>query len=177
MPFSIGECIDGRYEIRALLRKGGMAEVYRAVDNTTGSDVVLKLPHVAIIGDMTAFSRYQREIEIARGLDHPGLQRLLPQSNTRYMVLDYVEGEAVIYRALRRKPAERYASMAALEQDLQHLDGVVLPEKYERGEPPPPPPGDLPPWRTTVPILAVVLALLLAFGFAAELLHRNLTPR
>jgi serine/threonine protein kinase len=94
MRHSIGECMDGRYEIRSLLGEGGMAEVYRALDATTGRDVVLKLPHMAIAGDLAAFNRYRREMEIARGLDHPGLQRLLSdEPNARCMVLEYVEGE------------------------------------------------------------------------------------
>jgi eukaryotic-like serine/threonine-protein kinase len=327
MRLAIGECIDGRYEICGLLGEGGMAEVYRAVDKTTGRDVVLKVPHVAIAGDMAAFNRYRREIEIANGLDHPGLQRLLSTPDARYMVLEYVDGqalrkylaaraplpveevlriavglaetlqyvhqqgivhrdlkpdnmligpdgrvtltdfgialryasrritfnhlsnavgtpdymapeqvrgergdartdvyamgvllfelltgvvpyptddaleamrrkvqtepplvrrlrpdvppalEAVIYRALRRRPEERHASMAALAHDLQHLDQVVVPAKYTPDVPPPPPLGDLPPWRTTLPILAIIVGILSALGIAAELLHRNLAPR
>jgi serine/threonine protein kinase len=327
MRYSTGECVDGRYEIYALLGEGGMAEVYRALDAVSKREVVLKLPHLAIIGDTSAFNRYQREMDIMAGLDHPGLQRLLSKPRARYMVLEYVDGEslrrhlvgrgqlpvdevlrigiqlaetlryvhdqgivhrdlkpdniligpdgkvtvadfgialrmasrrltfshlsnavgtpdymapeqvrgqrgdvrtdvyalgavlyelltgvvpypaedaldamrrkvltepplvrrlrpetplaleAVIYRALRRRPAERFASMAALGHDLEHLDEVALPEKYERDEPPPAPLGDLPPWRTTVPIAATVLGVLTLFGVVAELLHRNLAPR
>jgi serine/threonine-protein kinase len=36
--------------------------------------------------------------------------------------------EAVVWRALRREPAERYPSMAALEHDLTHLDAVEIPD-------------------------------------------------
>jgi serine/threonine protein kinase len=320
--------MDGRYEIRSLLGEGGMSEVYKALDTTTGCDVVLKLPHMAIAGDLAAFNRYRREMQIARGLEHPGLQRLLSdESNARYMVLQYVEGEplrkylgrngplpigdvlrigtelaetlqyvhdqgivhrdlkpdniligpdgrvtltdfgialrlasrrltfshlsnavgtpdymapeqvrgergdartdiyalgamlyelltgvvpypaedaleamrrkvhtepplvrrlrpdvplaleALIYRAIRRRPEERYASMAVLAHDLEHLDEVVLPEKYECDEPPPAPPGDLPPWRTTLPVLATILGILSVLGIGAELLHRNIAPR
>jgi serine/threonine protein kinase len=324
MRHSIGECVDGRYEIRALLGEGGMAEVYRAVDKTTDHEVVLKLPHLAIAGDLAAFNRYRREMEVAAGLDHPGLQRLLSEPNARFMVLDYVDGEtlraylaargplpvdevlrigielaetlqyvhdrgvvhrdlkpdniligpdgrvtltdfgialrlgsrrltfshlsnavgtpdymapeqvrgergdartdvyalgamlyelltgvvpypvedaleamrrkvqtdpplvrrarpdvplaleAVLYRALRRRPEERYASMAEVATDLAHLDGVVLPDKYEQDEPPPAPLGDLPPWRTTLPILAIVLGALATLGVLAEILHRTM---
>jgi hypothetical protein len=67
--------------------------------------------------------------------------------------------------------------MVALAHDLRDLDAVVLPDKYERDEPPPAPLGDLPPWRTTLPILAIVLGLLSVAGIAAELLHRNLSGR
>jgi len=84
--------------------------------------------------------------------------------------------EALVYQALRRRPAERYASMAALAHDLADLDAVVMPDKYELDLPPPAPLGDLPPWRTTLPILAIILGVSLALGVVAELLHRNMAP-
>ncbi|HEY2595163.1 MAG TPA: serine/threonine-protein kinase, partial [Chloroflexota bacterium] len=36
--------------------------------------------------------------------------------------------EAIVWRALRREPAERYASMADLRHDLTHLDEVQIPD-------------------------------------------------
>jgi len=327
MRHAIGDSVAGRYQIRALLAEGGMAEVYRAVDTSTGLDVVLKVPHISIAGDVAAFNRYRREIDIAHRLDHPGLQRLLSDANAPFMVFEYVEGEslrtylsrharlpieevlrigrqlaetlqyvheqgvvhrdlkpeniligpdgrvtltdfgialrvasrrltfshltnavgtpdymapeqvrgergdartdvyalgavlfelltgrvpypaedaleamrrkvetdpplvrrvrpdapvkleAILYRALRRRPEQRYPSMAAMHYDLTHLEQVVLPEKYEPDEPPPAPLGDLPPWRTTMPVLALVLAVLVVLGVAAELLHRGIAPR
>lgn len=61
MPYSIGEHVDGRYQICALLGEGGMAQVYRAVDTSIGRDVVLKEPHIAIAGDLDSFNRRPRE--------------------------------------------------------------------------------------------------------------------
>jgi eukaryotic-like serine/threonine-protein kinase len=84
--------------------------------------------------------------------------------------------QAIVYRALRRRPDERYASMADIRQDLERLDSVVIP-KYVADVPPPKPMGDLPPWRTTGPILAVILGALLLLGFLAEALHRSMPPR
>lgn len=323
MRHTIGDCIDSRYEIRALLGEGGMAEVYRAIDKDTGDEVVIKLPHLATAGDLTAFNRYRREIEVARGLDHPGLQRLRSAPRASYMVLDYVEGqtlraylaergrlpvdevqriaiqladalqyvhehgvihrdlkpdnvligpdghitltdfgialrlnsrrltfshlsnavgtpdymapeqvrgqrgdartdvyavgvmlyelltgvvpysaadaleamrrkvetdpplvrrlrpetppalEAIIYRCLRRRPEERYPNIAALAHDLANLAAVDIPDTYERDIPPPPPLGDLPSWRTSVPVLVVILAVLTLLGVLAEVLHRS----
>jgi hypothetical protein len=43
--------------------------------------------------------------------------------------------------------------------------------------PPPKPLGDLPPWRTTAPILGVILAVLALLGWLAEALHRGQLPR
>jgi hypothetical protein len=68
-------------------------------------------------------------------------------------------------------------ALGALLSDLLDLDGVVLPEKYELDEPPPAPLGDLPPWRTTLPIITIVLGVLLVLGVVAEQLHRNSGPR
>src|SRR5579871_2631937 len=88
---------------------------------------------------------------------------------------DAPEGlEVLLYRALRRRPAERYPSMAALRTDLSDLDAVRVPEKFEADEPPPVAPGDLPPWSTTLRILVVIAAALLLIGVAAELLHRGM---
>jgi serine/threonine-protein kinase len=326
MRHAMGDCVDGRYVIRELLGQGGMAEVYRAYDIKDERDVVIKQPHVGMAGDLSAYNRYRREIEVAAGLEHPGLQRLRSAPGASYMVLDYVEGqplrtylaqrgqlpvdeavrislqlaatlryvhehrivhrdlkpdniligpdgkvtltdfgialrldsrrltfshlsnavgtpdymapeqvrgqrgdartdvyalgvilyelltgvvpypaedaleairrkvgtdpplvhrlrpdapvplEAVIYRALRRRPEERYQSMAELSHDLARLDEVAVPERYQRDIPPPPPLGDLPPWRTTLPIIVIVLAGLVLLGMLAEALHRGLGP-
>jgi serine/threonine-protein kinase len=84
--------------------------------------------------------------------------------------------EAVVYLALHRTPAERYASFAKLDHDLAHLDTVRIPQ-YRPDVPPPQPLGDLPPWRTTSRILLVVFTVLAAFAILAELAHRTLPPR
>ena len=81
--------------------------------------------------------------------------------------------EAVLYRALRRRPDERYASMATLGHDLANLDEVVVPDSYAVDIPPPKPAGDLPPARTLLPILAAILGLLLVLGVVAQLAHRG----
>jgi eukaryotic-like serine/threonine-protein kinase len=80
--------------------------------------------------------------------------------------------EAVVYRALRRRPVERYQSMAELGHDLAHLDEVTIPV-YRADVPPPKPLGDLPPWRTTIPIFLILFGLLAAVGVLAQFAHRS----
>jgi len=41
---------------------------------------------------------------------------------------DLPQLEAVVWRALRREPSDRYSSMAAVRQDLEHLEMVQIPE-------------------------------------------------
>ncbi len=81
--------------------------------------------------------------------------------------------EAVVWRALRREPAERYASMADLRYDLTHLDEVKIPE-YPAGA------GPAVVSREHVLNAGVVIAaivLIAVLGIVAELVHRAQVPR
>ena len=76
--------------------------------------------------------------------------------------------EAVVFRALRREPRDRYPSMAALRHDLQHLDEVEIPHYANVNTP-----------RRGMPqhFMAILLALtlllgLILLGVLAELAHR-----
>src|SRR5579871_482096 len=95
MRYAIGDCVRDRYEIRALLGAGASAEAYRAFDRNAGHDVVLKIPHLTIAGDLVAFNHYRREMDIASRLKHPGLQRVLSDPSEPFMVLEYIEGQSL----------------------------------------------------------------------------------
>jgi serine/threonine-protein kinase len=84
-----------------------MAQVYRTVNTTTGLDVVLKVPHASIAGDLTAFNRCHREIDIAARLDHPGLQHLLSEPNAAFMVFEYIDGESLRASCARASTTSR----------------------------------------------------------------------
>jgi eukaryotic-like serine/threonine-protein kinase len=77
--------------------------------------------------------------------------------------------EAVVWRALRRDPSERYPSMAALRHDLQHLDQVEIPEyPSETGSRPLVSREHL----VNAGVIVGVLLVLALLGLAAELVHR-----
>jgi len=90
-----GEQID-RYEIVGPLGEGAYAEIYKATDIETGMTVVLKCPNPQLFADPGLFQRYRRETDIARKLDHPGVQRSVDLGESRtepYLALEYVEGD------------------------------------------------------------------------------------
>jgi serine/threonine protein kinase len=104
--FAPGQRLD-RYEIVELLGAGAYAELYKAKDTTTDKTVVLKCPNPTMFADPSLYSRYRREAEVAKRLDHPGVQRALDTGEHRtepYLVLDYIEGEPLRFR-LRSGPA------------------------------------------------------------------------
>jgi serine/threonine-protein kinase len=76
--------------------------------------------------------------------------------------------EAVVWRALRRDPADRYASMAALRADLTHLETVPIPDY-------PADTGARPRVRreyvVNTAIVVGVLVLLAVIGVIAQLAH------
>ena len=67
----IGSVIDDRFEILALLGKGGMGMVYRAKQRSIGRDVALKLIDRRFEEDVVAVKRFLREAKLASQLSHP----------------------------------------------------------------------------------------------------------
>ena len=126
-----GASLD-QFRVVAAIGHGAYSDVYLARD-PTGRQVVLKCPHEAIMGDVSTFDRFRRELEIARHLDHPGIQRPIEFTEDRsrpYMVMEYVEGEplrAVLTRE-KRLPVERavdYGCQLAAAMAHAHERGVV----------------------------------------------------
>lgn len=134
MRLDSGQRVNG-YEIDAVLGAGGTSEVYHARDPRTGEQVVLKVPHSQLIGDLSAYNRFQREIAIGQRLQHPHIQRLLGTGKldngvTPYIVLEYVEGQSLRHYLDQNKPlpideAVRIAAQLAGALAHCHGQGVV----------------------------------------------------
>ena len=58
----------GRYEIRSLLVKGGMGEVYLAYDNTLRRQVALKLLPAQFTQNKSRLQRFEREAYAASAM-------------------------------------------------------------------------------------------------------------
>ncbi len=134
LQYEVGETVDGRFRVIEPLGHGGMGATYRAVDMTTGTPVVVKIPSLALIGDPATFSRYERELKIGQLLEHPRVQRLIGSGQLRggapYMVLEYVEGEPMRRYLSEHAPlplAEAIRLTAQVAETLQycHEHGVV----------------------------------------------------
>lgn len=72
-----------------------MDTVFRAVDVRTGREVAIKLPHPEIEGDQVFAERFQREQEIGRHFDHPGIMKVIADDHhsQNYMVMEWFEGK------------------------------------------------------------------------------------
>ncbi|HHU11870.1 MAG TPA: protein kinase, partial [Clostridiaceae bacterium] len=93
-----GDILGGRYEIVRPLGQGGMAHVFLAHDQETGSDVALKVMRTELIGDPDFVRRFATEARAAASLDHPNIVRVLDygqDGDIRYIIQEYVDGRTL----------------------------------------------------------------------------------
>jgi serine/threonine-protein kinase len=100
MSLKIGQQLAS-YEITALLGTGGMGEVYRARDSNLKREVAIKVLPDEFSRDADRVGRFQREAEVLASLSHPNIGSiydLAQAGQTRYLVLELVEGETLAHR-------------------------------------------------------------------------------
>src|SRR5262245_13110192 len=88
----------GNYDIRELIGKGGMGEVYRAHDTKLGRDVALKVLPEQVSRDADRVARFKREARLLASLNHPNIATIhgLEEENaTHFLVMELVEGETL----------------------------------------------------------------------------------
>jgi len=91
----IGRVLDNRYELVEFVGKGGMALVYRAVDQRTGHSVAVKILRPEYNQDAEFSSRFEREATTASRMSHHNIVNLLDvgqDGDIRYLVMEYVNG-------------------------------------------------------------------------------------
>ena len=126
-----GDQLD-RYRIDSLVARSGMASIFRATDTRTGRPVAIKVPHPEMEGDPIFFDRFNREAEIGKKLDHPGVVKVLndEERSRRYMALEWVDGKLLrqILNEVKKLPAERAIKITlglCKTLDYIHSQGVV----------------------------------------------------
>lgn len=96
--------VGGRYQMEGLLGRGGMAEVWRAVDTRLGRPVAVKQLRADLATDPTFQARFRREAQSAAGLNHPTIVAVYdtgeePDPHTGvsvpYIVMELVEGQTL----------------------------------------------------------------------------------
>lgn len=103
-PTRIG---NGRYEIRSLIGRGGMAEVHRGYDTALSRVVAIKMLRLDLVKDPIFLARFRREAQASASLNHENIvavydtgeeNTLLPDGSTvpiPYIVMEHVEGHTV----------------------------------------------------------------------------------
>ena len=98
-PLAQNTLIQNRYLIVHLIGKGGMGEVYLAVDQRLGSAVALKRTFFA--GDEMLSTAFEREARILARMRHPVLPKVsdhFSEGEEQYLVMEHISGDDLAKR-------------------------------------------------------------------------------
>jgi serine/threonine protein kinase len=98
-PLAQNTLIQNRYLIVHLIGKGGMGEVYLAVDQRLGSAVALKRTYFA--GDEMLGSAFEREARTLARMRHPVLPKVsdhFGEGEEQYLVMEHIAGDDLAKR-------------------------------------------------------------------------------
>ncbi|WP_437751993.1 serine/threonine-protein kinase [Sorangium sp. So ce1389] len=138
---SPGALFQGRFLIDRLLGRGGMGEVWAALDTRLERPVAIKIIHRALAGEARYAERFLREMKLVARVAHPSIVRLYDAGATAdgrlFMVMERVSGVALreliaggarldVVRALHYAIQIADALATAHEAELVHRD--VKPE-------------------------------------------------
>jgi beta-lactam-binding protein with PASTA domain/tRNA A-37 threonylcarbamoyl transferase component Bud32 len=91
----VGHLLDGRYQVRARIARGGMATVYLATDLRLERRVAIKVMHGHLADDAAFRDRFIQEARSAARLAHPNVVNVFDQgqdSDMAYLVMEYLQG-------------------------------------------------------------------------------------
>ena len=125
--------LNGRYELRRRIARGGMAEVYLARDQMLDRPVAIKVLYPEFAADPAFVERFRREAQAAANLNHPSIVGVYDggtYGGTNFIVLEYVRGRtlaeelAEVGRLAPDRVAEVGAAIAGA-LSFAHRSGVV----------------------------------------------------
>ncbi len=108
----------GKYQVKELLGRGAMAEVYRAFQPNLEREVAIKVIHTHLAKTPQFVERFRTEAKIIAALRHPGIVQVFDfdiEDDLFYMVMEYVPGESLKdYLAARRAAGQQILLSKAL---------------------------------------------------------------
>jgi len=87
--------IKGRYRLVAQQGSGGMAVIYKAIDEDLERTVALKILRPSLTNDEEFLKRFRNEARNVANLSHPNIVTVFDvgsYDNTHYIVMEYIDG-------------------------------------------------------------------------------------
>ena len=130
--YAPGATLDGRFTIERLLGRGGMGEVYLALDGRLNERVAIKTIRGKLLPDASIRRRFLAEIQTARRVTHRNVCRifdLFEQEGDPFFSMEYVEGDPLKEWLADAQPQARARRRVALELAegllAAHRNGVL----------------------------------------------------
>jgi serine/threonine-protein kinase len=122
-----------RYRVTEKIGSGGMADVFKAVDDVLGRTVAVKVLHPRYASEENFVARFRQEAQAAANLSHPNIVNMYDwgrEGETYYIVMEYVNGTDLKTLAATRGPIEpakaaEYASQVCAALSVAHGYDII----------------------------------------------------
>ncbi|MFB6247128.1 MAG: protein kinase [Salinibacter sp.] len=129
----VREAMAQDYDIQKELGRGGMAIVYKAVQESLGRDVALKVLPQGMTHDRKMLERFHREARSAAQLNHPHIVTIFDEgelNGVHYMAMEYLEGRnlhTIVQEQGPVSPEQGVTLLAPVAEALgyAHQEGTV----------------------------------------------------
>jgi eukaryotic-like serine/threonine-protein kinase len=134
MNLDPGHIVDNKYRIVRLLGAGGMGAVYEGENLRIRRRVAIKLLHASVSSAQDVVTRFEREAQAAGTIGSEHICEVLDlgvlQDGTKYMVMEYLDGETLssrVKRLGRMIPTQSIPIMLQVLEGLgaAHTAGIV----------------------------------------------------
>jgi tetratricopeptide (TPR) repeat protein len=136
--FVEGQLVSGRYRIVRFVGRGGMGEVYEALDLELNERIALKTLLPSIAGNDQMIAQFKQEIQLTRKIGHPNVCRVFdlardPGDGSRpnlksgpvvFLTMEFLDGETLAARLQREGRIPFPAAWPIMEQVAQGLDAA-----------------------------------------------------
>lgn len=117
--------IDGKYEVLAKIREGGMGAVYKVRHLLLDEVRVIKVVHPSLDADAEVRARFLREARAASRLRHPNVTQLfdfmIDPAGDQFLVLEYIDGLTLRDLLRRHGPPSLALAVEIARQSLAAL--------------------------------------------------------
>lgn len=133
----------GKYELQELLGRGGMAEVWKALDTQLHRYVAIKILHTNLQTDPDFINRFAHEAQMVAALRHPNIVQIYDfhiseqaesGGTIAYMVMEYIEGDTLAHYIHETSEQQKFPPAAdivrlftpiSLALDYAHQQGTI----------------------------------------------------
>jgi len=130
--FAKGQLVAARYRIRDRIGRGGMGEVYSAVDEELGEQVALKTIASALGSDPVLVEHFKQELRLARKVSHPNVCRTLEFGRHElesgisqcFFTMQFIDGMTLRRRLIQGEPFELLEALATVRDLALGLEAI-----------------------------------------------------
>jgi eukaryotic-like serine/threonine-protein kinase len=130
----------GKYELQARLGRGGMAEVWKALDTQLQRYVAIKMLQANLKEDPQFIARFEHEARLIASLHHPNIVQIHDfqiasveeEGTVAYMVMDYVEGQTLADYIRHTSARGTFPSAVEIVQLFTSI-GLAVDYAHQRG--------------------------------------------